>query len=63
MCHVLGSEAEFGSEEGVLLRHGGLRAVQAVEEKLAKEWKTDQTGARNAVLALDIHEEELVSTI
>lgn len=60
---MLGLEAELGSEEGVLLRHGGLRAMQAVEEKLAKEWKTDQTGARNAMLALAIHEEELVSTI
>ena len=60
---MLGLKAEFGSEEGVLLPHGGLRAVQAVEEKFAKEWKPDQTGARNAMLALAIHEEELVRAV
>ena len=59
----MGLEAEFGGEEGVLLRHGGLRAVQTVEEKLAKEWETDQTGARNAMLALGIDEEELIRTV
>ena len=56
-------EAEFGGEEGVLLRHGGLRAVQAVEEELAKEWETDQTGARNAMLSLGIDEEELIRAV
>lgn len=60
---LLGLEAEFGGEEGVLLRHRGLRAVQAVEEELAKEWETDQTGARNAMLALGIDEEELVRAV
>ena len=60
---LLGLEAEFGSEEGVLLCHGSLRAVQTVEEELAKEWETDQTGARNAMLALGIDEEELVRAV
>lgn len=60
---LLGLEAEFGGEEGVLLRHRGLCAVQAVEEELAKEWETDQTGARNAMLALGIDEEELVRAV
>ena len=60
---MLGLEAELGGEEGVLLRHGGLRAVQTVEEELAKEWETDQTGARNAMLALGVDEEELVRAV
>ena len=56
-------EAEFGGKEGVLLRHRGLRAVQAVEEELAKERETDQTSARNAMLAFGIDEEELVRAV
>ena len=60
---MLGLKAEFGSEEGVLLPHGGLRAVQAVEEKFAKEWKPDQTGAGDAMLAVAIDKEELIPTV
>ena len=58
-----GLEAELGGEEGVLLCHGSLRAVQTVEEKLAKERETDQTGARNAMLTLGVDEEELISAV
>jgi len=56
-------EAELGGEEGVLLCHRGLRAVQTVEQELAKEWETDQTGTRNAMLALCIDKEELVRAV
>ena len=37
--------------------------MQTVEKELAKEWETDQTGTRNAMLALGIDEEELIRAV
>ena len=56
-------EAEFGGEEGVLLCHGGFRAVQAIENQLAEEGKSHLTGAEYVMLAFAIDKEELVRAV
>ena len=56
-------DAEFGGFEGVFLRHGVFRAVEAVQDELAEELATDGVPRVDADFLLVVEEIQLVGAI
>jgi hypothetical protein len=54
-------EGEFGGEEGVVLSHSVLGAVEAVEDKLTEERETHLSEATEVVLAFLVDEKEVIA--
>ena len=56
-------EAELRRAKRVLLGHRVLRAIQAIEDELPKEWITDFPVAADVMLAFAIDEVELIAFV
>ena len=54
-ANVLRFQAEFGSFEGVFLRHSGLGAVQNVQDELTEKAKADLAGNFHVLLAFTVN--------
>jgi len=59
----LRDEAEFRSFKCVLLRHGAFGALEAVEDQLAEEGKSDFSRAGDVVLAFAVDEKQLIAAV
>ena len=63
VCGHLDFDTEFGGFEGVFLRHGVFRAVEAVQNELAEELAADGVSRVDADFLLVVEEIQLVGAV
>ena len=62
-CLLLCDQAQLRRLEGVLLRHGVFRPVQAVQDQLAEEGIARHAGRVDILLSLPVHQEHMAAAV